>query len=304
MPRKVKLIFNPVANLGRAHNLAAPLRSILAEMGGGDWVETAYPFHAQELAHQAAEDGYDLVVAMGGDGTVHEVLNGLMKFSGEHRPVLGVIPVGSGNDFSFANGISADPATALRKVLTGTPHPVDIGKLNYGDNLETYWANAIGIGFDTLVTIHSRRVPILQGFAVYLTAVLQTILLNYAPFQVKVKVDGKEWVDNYMMLVLCNGQREGGGFFVTPDGITDDGYLDYVFVQKISRLRMLLTLPHFMKNVKPQLDYVGSGRFRKLDLSADRPLYIHADGEILTGFDSKVRNLTVEILPMALQIIG
>ncbi len=303
MPGKVKLLFNPIANLGRARNLSSSLQSTLAEVDGGDWVETAYPNHAKELARQAASEGYDLVVALGGDGTVHEVLNGLMEAPVGSRPALGVVPIGSGNDFSFAVGVPPDPLAALRRVLNGTPHMVDIGLMRMDNSIQFYWANAVGIGFDTLVTIHSRHIPILQGFALYFAAVLQTILLNYVPFHVKTKTDGKEWEDDFLMMVLCNGQREGGGFYVSPGGNPNDGVLDYVSVRRISRLRMLLTLPHFMKGTQASLNYIGTGNFRKLELESDRPLYIHSDGEVLAGFGSKVHKIYAEIIPDALQII-
>jgi diacylglycerol kinase (ATP) len=304
MPRRIKLIFNPIANLGKAKTLSAPLQATLEGLDGCDWVETKYPNHAREIAQQAASEGYDLVVAMGGDGTVHEVLNGLMESPAGIHPALGVVPIGSGNDFSSVLGVPPDPISALHKVLQGNPRTIDIGRLKMDNDQVIYWANAVGLGFDTLVTIHSRRIPLVHGFAVYFAAVLQTILLNYLPFHVKMKVDDHEWEDEYIMMVLCNGQREGGGFYVTPNGRPDDGILDYVSVQRISRLRMLLTLPYFMKGTQEALKYVSLGQFHKLELISDRPLFIHVDGEILAGFKSNYRQLSVEVLHDALQFIG
>ena len=304
MSRKIKLIFNPIANLGKAKTLADPLRSILPAADGCDWEETAYPNHAKEIARQAAIDGYDLVVAMGGDGTVHEVLNGLMEAPAGQRPALGVVPTGSGNDFSSAVGVPPDPVKALQRVLEARPRTVDIGCLQIESGPYIYWANAIGLGFDTLVTIHSRRIPLIHGFAVYFAAVLQTILLHYLPFHVKMKVDDRQLDDEFIMMVLCNGQREGGGFYVTPAGHPDDGILDYVSVQRISRLRMLMSLPYFMKGTQSALNYVSTGQFHRLELISDCPLFIHVDGEILAGFKSNVRKISVEVIPAALQFIG
>ena len=97
---RIKLIMNPNADMGNAWKYASDLRHLFAGFADAHWYGTVYPTHAKELAQQAAEEGYDIVVAMGGDGTVHEVINGLMEAQVEKRPALGVIPLGSGNDFS------------------------------------------------------------------------------------------------------------------------------------------------------------------------------------------------------------
>ncbi|MDD5370818.1 MAG: diacylglycerol kinase family lipid kinase [Anaerolineaceae bacterium] len=303
MPRKVKLIFNPIANLGRAWPVAAALRPIVYELGGADWTGTVYPTHATELARQAGEDGYDLVVAMGGDGTVHEVVNGLMQLPPERRPSLGVVPVGSGNDFAFALGISSKPEQALRQVLTGDLHPIDIGRVcdNFGRN--EYWTNTIGIGFDTIVTIYSRKVPLFQGFAVYFLAVLQTILFNHEPFRLELKVDGQRSSREVIMLVLCNGKREGGGFLIDPQASVQDGSFSYLAIDTVSRLRMLATIPYFLNGTHHKLAYVHAAPFRQLELSSTRSLYIHTDGEVFAGFGSRVNHLTVETLPGAINAV-
>ena len=110
MPKhRVKLIFNPIANLGRSWPIASSLRPLLTELGGADWTGTVYPTHAAELARQAGEEGYQRVVVMGGDGTVHEVVNGLMQLPPEKRPALAIVPVGTGNDFAYSLGVSPVP---------------------------------------------------------------------------------------------------------------------------------------------------------------------------------------------------
>ncbi len=304
MPSKVKLIFNPIANLGRAWTIASALRPIISDLGDADWTGTVYPTHATELARKAADEGYDVVVAMGGDGTMHEVLNGLMQVPAERRPKMGIVPVGSGNDFAHACGISANPEIALRQALTGTPRSLDIGVVRDGHGREEYWANAIGIGFDTIVTLHSRKVPLVHGFAVYLIAVLQTIFFDYQPFQLKMRIDDREWERELVMLVLMNGKREGGGFHVTPDSRPDDGHLDYLAVDKVSRLRMLRILPEVMNGTHAKMKNCHLDTFKRFELISQRPLYIHLDGEIYATPNAKVNHLSVEILPAALQVIS
>src|SRR5262245_4130191 len=118
--RKTKLIFNPMSDRGRSGQKASDLRAIVDEHGGADWVGTEYPAHAIELAAKAGLDGYEVVVALGGDGTVHEVINGLMRVAPQHRPQLAVVPIGSGNDFAFGTGVPLNPAEAMRCAFTGT----------------------------------------------------------------------------------------------------------------------------------------------------------------------------------------
>ncbi len=145
---RVKLIVNPNADLGRARHGAADLRPIVEEFGGADWSGTVYPTHAVELARQAGEQGHELVIAAGGDGTVHEVVNGLMQIPRDRRPLLGVIPLGSGNDFSHAIGIDPRPQYALRQIFTGKPKAVDIGRYHDGLARHEYFTNTIGIHTD------------------------------------------------------------------------------------------------------------------------------------------------------------
>ncbi len=210
MPQhSTKIILNPNADLGRAWRSAADLRPVVDEFGGTDWSGTVYPTHATELARQAALDGYELVIAAGGDGTVHEVINGLMQAPAERRPRLGVIPMGSGNDFAHSIGMTIDPPRALRQIFTGTPQRIDIGRLEDNLGRSEYWDNTIGIGFDATVTIRSRRIPYLRGFLIYLVSVLQTIILNHDAPRLSITSDLETWQEDILMLVLCNGGREG-----------------------------------------------------------------------------------------------
>ncbi|MEW5870209.1 MAG: diacylglycerol kinase family protein [Chloroflexota bacterium] len=300
----VKLIVNPNADLGRAWHAAADLRPIVEEFGGADWAGTVYPTHAVELARQAAEEGYELVIAAGGDGTAHEVVNGLMQVPKERRPRLGVVPIGSGNDFSHAVGMDPRPPYALRQIFTGKPRSIDIGLLKDDHNRQEYWVNAVGIGFDTTVTIRSRRITLLRGFLIYLVAVVQTILFNHDAPLMQVNTDLESWEQNMIMLVLCNGPREGGGFHIQPEARPDDGIFHYAGVEKVSRPMMFRLLPEVMNGTHARFKQVRMGQFHRLDLKADRPLYVHTDGEILAGFGMDLRSLSVEILPGEIEMVG
>ena len=304
MAKKVKLILNPMADMGAAWNVARDLRPITNEYEGKvDWSGTVYPGHAIELAKQAGEDGYDLVVALGGDGTVHEVVNGLMQVEAGKRPALGVVPIGSGNDFAFASGIPINPKEAMAFALNEKTIPVDLGLMTDENGRQEYIDNTLGIGFDAIVTIRSHKLPIVRGFLMYLTAVIQTILLNSTAVQMKIESEEKSWEKEVFMLVLANGPREGGGFMMTPDSKNNDGVLEYMIADNVSRLMQFRLLPEFIKGTQESFKEIEIGEFKKLSLKSNAPLYIHIDGEIYTSFGSDLRGISVEIVPNALQVV-
>lgn len=305
MPHKVKLIFNPMADMGRAWKTANDLRPIAQEFKGElTWSGTVYPSHAIELAKQAAEEGCDLVIAMGGDGTVHEVVNGLMQIPENKRPMMGIVPNGSGNDFAYSIGVTQKSAHALAHALkAGNIQAVDIGLLTDEHGRREYFDNTLGVGFDAVVTIRSHKLPIVKGFLMYLTAVIQTILLNHNPAKVIIETESEKIQESVLMATLCNGPREGGGFMLSPNSKNDDGKMEYVIVKKVSRAMMFRLVPEFMKGTHMRFKQVRMGEFKKLTLVSDLPLYIHADGEIFTSFGSNLKKLSFEILPQALKVV-
>jgi diacylglycerol kinase (ATP) len=303
MHRKVKIILNPMADMGNAWRVARDLRSITEQHGGVDWSGTVYPGHAIELAKQAGEQGYDMVIAMGGDGTVHEVINGLMKIPEERRPVLGVVPVGSGNDFAHGINASTIPTKALTCALDGQVSKVDLGLMTDEHGRKEYFDNTLGIGFGAIVTIRSHRLPVLRGFLMYLTAVIQTIILDHNPIHMQMETDGEKWEQNISYLVLCNGPREGGGFLVAPEAKIDDGILHYAMITDVSRAMMFRIVPEVMKGTHGRFKQVKMGTCKKFSLTANRPLYIHADGEIFSGPGTDLRKVSFEILPNALKVV-
>lgn len=304
MSRKVKIILNPIADMGNAWKVANDLRPIITEYGNADWSGTVFPTHATELAKQAGEQGYDMVIAMGGDGTVHEVVNGIMQLPENKRPILGVVPVGSGNDFAHAIGVPTESDHALVQALKGEPLTIDLGLMTDEHGRTEFFDNTFGIGFDAIVTIRSHRLPIVRGFLMYLTAVIQTIFLNHNPALIQYETEQEKWEDRVLMTTLCNGGREGGGFMLSPDSKVTDGMLEYLMVRKVSRPMMFRLVPEFMKGTHRRFtNQLRMGTFKKLTMIADRPLYIQSDGEIYTSFGSNLRKLTIEVMPRALKVI-
>ncbi len=303
MPPKVKIILNPMADMRNAWKVANDLRPIIAEYGNADWSGTVYPTHATEIAKQAGEQGYERIIAMGGDGTVHEVVNGIMQVPEDRRPSLGVVPVGSGNDFAHAIGVPMQSDRALACALNGTPTTIDLGLMIDEHGHKEYFDNTLGIGFDAVVTIRSHRLPVVRGFLMYLTAVIQTIILNHDPALMQIDTEGRQWEQSNLMLTMCNGPREGGGFLVAPDAKLDDGLFHFAMIRKVSRPMMFRLIPEVMRGTHGRFKPVLLGTCTRMNVKADRPLYIHADGEILTSFGSNLRQLSFALLPGALKVV-
>jgi len=296
MPKKIKLILNPTANHGRSSQQAADLRPLMANHNA-DWGGTEYPGHATELARLAGEQGYDLVVAVGGDGTVHEVVNGLMQVPAETRPALGIVPLGSGNDFAHILKIPADPGEALLSAVNGQPHSLDVGSVRDENDRLEYFNNTIGMGFDSVVNLYTRKITVIHGFPMYFVALIMTIFRHFDALDLHVETDQQSWDLRSLMLALGNGPREGGGFIITPEAKLDDGLLNYVTIKKISRLMMLRLVPEVMNGTHGRFKDVMMGTCRRMSVTSQQPLYIHCDGEIYAGFGTDVRKVAIQILP-------
>ena len=300
---RICLIFNPSSNQGKAGTHLPFIREHVKELPDVRVLLTQGHGHAVELAASAADDGYDRVIALGGDGTNHEVVNGLMHVPFERRPELGIVPLGSGNDFSFACGLNGTTADLLTLALQGKSHSMDIGLVEDNTGRHEYWVNSLGIGFDALINIYSRRVPLFKGSLVYLLAALRTILFSYTHFHFKAILDGKSWQDTLLMLIIANGMREGGSFMIAPQGRLDDDALAYSAVQLIKRPQMLKALVAYMKGRQNDLAFVQDGSFTTLELDSDQPLILHTDGEIYAGLDSTVKHLSIRSVPQAIRLV-
>ena len=302
--QRIKMILNPNADMGNAWKRASDLRYMAEKYGDVSWAGTVFPTHAKELAQQAAEDGFDIVVAVGGDGTAHEVINGLMEVPADKRPRFGIVPMGSGNDYAANLGLPRNPEEALHAIMNGEPHKMDLGILEDDLGRRIYWDNTINIGFGGSVNVYSHTLPLLRGLLMYFVAVVQTILIRYDVLNVKLIADGEEWEGETMMITLCNGPREGGGFMSGPNAIMDDGILDYAILRKMSRLMMFRMIPEYMKGTQERFTkLVKPGRFKKIEIIAQQPLYLHTDGETFAGFSHNVRHLKAEVLPAALEVM-
>jgi len=314
MPR-MKLILNPASDKGRTAKIGEALQSLLHERAeierqkgvhyDLDWELTERRGQATEFAAKAANDNFDIVVAVGGDGTVHEVMNGLMQVEKKKRPRLGVIPVGSGNDFAHNVKLPDDHTEAIHCLFGDMTHPVDIGVIKSDKGKQTYWDNTLSIGFGGSANIYASKITWLQGFLVYLLAVIQTIVSKPLKYMAKITIDDQPPQERGVaMISICNGPREGGGFPVAPNAVMDDGLITYMIMRNVNQLQMFYFLPVVMaaKHLG-YTKYFEEGTARKFVAELDKPVAIHVDGELFAHWDDNVHRVEMDILPGELEVI-
>ncbi len=304
MPKPSLVICNLFANQGAARRSAAALTAVAAGRPRLTWAFSAYHRHAIELARQSADQGFGRVIAFGGDGTVHEVVNGLMQIPAEQRPEFAVIPAGSGNDFSASLGLPREQGEALEYALHREAHWIDVALMQDDSGRCEYFINTLGIGFDAVANLLAHQSDFLPGFSIYLAAALRTIFFENNPIRIRAVTDKQSWEDEVLLFIACNGRREGRLFTVAPQAQPDDGRLDFVAVRTISPPQMLATIPYMIRGDHNRLSYCYQGYFTRLELGADQPLIMHADGEILAGLDSNIRSVTIEAVPRALRAVA
>jgi diacylglycerol kinase (ATP) len=299
--RPIKIILNPVAGRGYGAKVEPELRRLLEAEGlDFDLVHTARPWHAAELAKQAANDGFETIVAAGGDGTFNEVVNGLMDASENGTTaVMGIIPVGSGSDFANTVGVPPDLRGACHRLANGQARTVDVGRVTLPGQPPRYFDNTINIGFGGVVTVEARKVKRLRGIALYLPVVLKTVFLYYKAPALTIEYDEQTLAIRAVMVSVANGPREGGGFCVAPQARPDDGLFDLCVVREISRLAMLGLIPHFMKGTHVDREPITMAHARRVAISSPDNLVAHMDGEILC---TDAHRIECEILPQRLRV--
>jgi YegS/Rv2252/BmrU family lipid kinase len=298
MPPGYYAIVNPTAGRGAAAKQWPAVRAVLAEHGARvQLAPTRGRGHALELAEEAARAGWPVIVAVGGDGTVHEVVNGLLRASagGEAGAALGIVPVGSGNDFALLAGLPRDPAQAARRIASGEERRVDVGRV--GDR---WFTNGVGVGLDARVAVEANRSRRLRGMGIYLWA-LAKVLRGFRPPVMRVEIDGEVIERPLTLVTVGNGGRHGGGFWICPDAKIDDGLLDVCACDGLSRLRILRFLPKVMRGTHVGESCVQMRTARRVRIASESPVAVHADGEILA---EDARELEIEIEPGRLRLRG
>ncbi len=267
-------IYNPIAGKGRSARFRAALRSKLEEAGVRHaFYETRGRRDATDIARRLTEDAREPldIVAMGGDGTLNEVLNGLADPA---KVRLGVMPCGSGNDFAAVAGIPDTPDGALELLLHGSAKPTD-----YLECGGVRGINVIGTGIDVDILRRYEGMKLLKGSAAYLASLVITLLT----FKAKVfreRIGGVDRTHRAMIACCGNGQRIGGGIPICPEAVIDDGLMDIVFVDDISRPGIPGAFAKLMKRRILEVPTTVFRRDSRLRLAADAPMPIQIDGEI------------------------
>jgi lipid kinase, YegS/Rv2252/BmrU family len=299
------IVLNPTAAKGKAAERIPEVEALLRQRKiDYDLRVTQGVWHAAELAKGAGAAGYDVVVAAGGDGTVNEVVNGLMlaRDSGAHIPALGVLSIGRGNDFSYGADVPADLAGCIEALAGGEQRPMDVGRVTGGDYPDgRYFGNGIGVGFDTIVGLEAAKLKRVHGFMAYVIGALRTFILYPRAPEVRVEHDAGVISQASHQISILNGKRMGGTFFMAPTACNHDGLFDLCMAEKLRRGEMVGLIVRYTKGTQAEHPKIKALRSSRYAIEApEGGLVVHADGETIC---TDGRSLLIECLPSRVSIV-
>jgi diacylglycerol kinase (ATP) len=276
-----RLIYNPVAGGRRAQKIVDSLASALARVGDLEVMATRERGHAVELARAVAQVPGMVVISVGGDGTHHEVVNGL----GPHAAAaMAVIPAGSGNDFPAGIGVPDDPALALEVALAGQFRAIDLGQVN-----DQYFLTVVGAGFDAEVAGDINARPHGgSGTWLYLKGILRQ-LFRYRCQPLTVTLDGVTRTRDTLMIAAGNTARYAGGIRICPGAKPTDGQLEVIWVGAVSPLGILPILARAYSGRHVEHPVTETHRAAELVVDGPAALYVHADGELVGHLPVHIR---------------
>jgi diacylglycerol kinase (ATP) len=303
--KKYKIIANPTAGGGAGERAIPQIERLLTKHSlDFDIVRTKHPWHAAELAREAVIAACDVIVAVGGDGTSNEVINGLMeaKQAGSHSFAMGVLSVGRGNDFAHGVGVPYHLEHACQVLVEDHRRLIDVGRVVGGMYPQgRYFGNCVGAGFDAIGTIEVAKLPRLGGFLSYFIAVLKTVFLYYKAPLTTVEYDGQTLTQPSLMISIMNGRRLGGGFIMAPNAEPDDGLFDLCIAHEVSRARIFSLIPHFLRGTQATQEPITTGQAAQISITAlEGSLPAQTDGEILC-IDGQ--HLEIELLARQIEVI-
>ena len=303
---KYYIIVNPISGRGYAEKVIPQIEAALDQHGVEfDLVQTQKPWHAADLAENAAKNGYDVIVTASGDGTANEAINGLMRagLSKESMPAFSILPVGTGNDMAYGLGIRGNLEDSITALVAGNRQRIDLGFVRGGDYPDgRYFANGVGIGFDAEVGFVAAKIRWARGILAYLLAVIQTVFIYYKAPTVEISYNDMSYNQSSLMVSIMNGQRMGGGFYMAPQSEVDDGHFDLCIAANPSRARIFGLIPHFLKGTQATQPEITTGRTDSITVTAIQgTLPAHCDGETLSEAG---KTLTIEIVPGAMEVLN
>ena len=292
------LFLNPAAGRGRAGRREARIRELLqTQVGTVEVHRSSGVGDLEERVCRRVEHGARRIVVVGGDGSVHEAVNGIVRAGRD--VALGLIPCGTGNDFAKACGVSLDwqqaAYDAAGRIASGRDsRTVDVGRMN-----ERYFANGAGIGFDARVTeiARSLRAPI--GDLVYLYGILRGMAEGVATPRMRITADTAVWDGPLTLANVANGPWVGGMFHIAPMADPGDGTFDLMIAGPVSRVRILSLLPALMRGRHIGKAEISHTPVTRLLVEADEPVVSHLDGEL----QRPQRRFEIELLPGALRLL-
>ncbi|MDY2881008.1 MAG: diacylglycerol kinase family lipid kinase [Candidatus Borkfalkiaceae bacterium] len=272
-------IINPQANRGKAAKIAAKIKEILEKKGVlHAFYYTSRPGEGTEIAKKLSEEGQKKIVAVGGDGTVHEVFNGIDP----ENVQFGIIPCGSGNDFAATAKIPGDPEKAVELLLEGEAVPTDYMICDGVRGL-----NIIGTGVDVDILKRCRRSKILKGKAQYLISLIVS-LIKFRFYSFRLPENGETVRKEALIACIGNGKRFGGGIRMCPEAEIDDGSLDFVVAGKMKKIRIPFAFVKLMQGKILGQDFISFRRTENVRVEFDSPVTIQIDGELYDGIDFDV----------------
>ncbi len=289
-------IINPIAGNGSAKNYTEKIKEIIQMQSlNAEIVFTERKGHAVEITKDFLNNGFDHIIAVGGDGTFNEVAQNLV---GKEHIVFGAVPAGTGNDFiailGFPKRFSDNEWEIFLKEKT---IKMDVGKCN-----DKYFLNGMGLGFDAQVAAENYKSDMKQDVKKgskfkYQWHILKT-LVSYKELDMKITLDGKTTQSKSFLNTISNGKRIAGGLFLTPDAIVNDGLLDVCLIQELKFFARVKELLHVMKQIHTEDDVVNYFQTKKLLFEFENEVPAHLDGELY--FNSRFE---ISIVPSVLNII-